>query len=98
MPTSMIIHKNYYILTFILFILFSFLPPQTVVTAQDSKNEDDTKIKVPISLMSKVIPLGVDPLETKIDYTMLAGFGAITLGAGVAIHIYQTNAWWAEQG
>ncbi len=39
----------------------------------------------------------IDPLKTEINYGMLAGMGAVTLGVGVAVHIYQANAWWKDQ-
>jgi len=37
-----------------------------------------------------------DPLKTKINYTALTGLGAIYLGAGIGVHIYQRNAWWKD--
>ncbi len=38
-----------------------------------------------------------DPLETEINYPVLAGVGGIFLGSGIAVHIYQRNAWWKDQ-
>ncbi len=35
-----------------------------------------------------------DPLQTKINYSVLYGLGAVYLGAGIGVHIYQANAWW----
>jgi hypothetical protein len=37
-----------------------------------------------------------DPLQTKINYSLLYGMGALYLGAGIGVHIYQRNAWWKE--
>lgn len=38
-----------------------------------------------------------DPLETNINYEILSGLGLIYLGTGIAVHIYQKNAWWKDQ-
>ena len=39
----------------------------------------------------------IDPLRTNINYTMLTALGAVYLGAGIGVHIYQRNAWWSSQ-
>ncbi len=38
-----------------------------------------------------------DPLETKVNSTTLIGLGALYLGTGIGVHIYQRNAWWSSQ-
>ncbi len=38
-----------------------------------------------------------DPHTYDIDYEMLAVVGAVSLGTGVGIHLYQQNAWWSDQ-
>ncbi len=43
------------------------------------------------------VPNKIDPFNTEINYAALAGVGAITLGTGIAVHIYQRNAWWKDQ-
>jgi hypothetical protein len=37
-----------------------------------------------------------DPLQTKINPSVLYGLGAVYLGAGIGVHIYQRNAWWKD--
>ena len=67
-------------------------------------DSDSSKIKgldqsrIPLSMMSKNIPNQIDPLETEVNYSVLAGVGGVTLGIGVAVHLYQANAWWQNQG
>jgi len=39
----------------------------------------------------------IDPLKSKVNYTILAGLGALYLGTGIGVHIYQRNAWWKDQ-
>jgi len=40
----------------------------------------------------------IDPLDVPVDYNKLLIFGGVALGIGTAVHIYQANAWWQEQG
>jgi len=49
------------------------------------------------SKLHNVNSVEYNPLETKINYTLLAGVGGIYLGSGIAVHIYQRNAWWKDQ-
>lgn len=50
----------------------------------------------PLSLsMHKEPEIKYDPLETKINYKTLAGLGVVYLAAGIGVHIYQNNSWWA---
>lgn len=37
-----------------------------------------------------------DPFLQKINYKILAGIGAVYLGTGIEINIYQHNAWWSS--
>jgi hypothetical protein len=38
-----------------------------------------------------------NPLKVEINYPVLAAIGGIYLGTGIAVHIYQRNAWWKDQ-
>jgi len=38
-----------------------------------------------------------DPLETRINVPVLAAITGVYLGSGIAVHIYQRNAWWKDQ-
>ncbi len=40
--------------------------------------------------------LEFDPLQTKVNYPLLYGLGAVYLGAGIGVHIYQSNTWWKD--
>lgn len=61
---------------------------------------------IPLSDENEVVPLSLikydakkinfDPLQQEINYTVLSGLGAVYLGVGVAVHIYQANAWWSK--
>ena len=37
------------------------------------------------------------PFEQKINYKRLAFSGSVAVGMGAVVHIYQANAWWANQ-
>jgi hypothetical protein len=37
------------------------------------------------------------PLKLKPDYPVLGAVGGVFLGTGIAVHIYQRNAWWKDQ-
>lgn len=39
----------------------------------------------------------VDPLHTDLNYPVLIGMGAVTLGVGIGVHLYQANAWWRDK-
>jgi hypothetical protein len=39
----------------------------------------------------------LNPLARDINYPVLYGMGALTIGTGLTIHFYQKNAWWADQ-
>ncbi len=86
--------KFFYVITILFFSSANLF-------SQDFEKKNNFSItsglKVPINLMSQTIPTKIDPLETNVDYTMLAGIGGVTLGIGVAVHIYQANAWWQNQ-
>jgi hypothetical protein len=41
--------------------------------------------------------LSFEPLKNQIDYNRLMWVGGAYVGAGVGLHIYQANAWWANQ-
>ncbi|MFH1197662.1 MAG: DUF2279 domain-containing protein [bacterium] len=79
---------------------------QTIIDLPDSisirtesllrlKTEMETGVYIPTDYV--VDTLEVDPLAMEINYTNLAGIGAIALGAGTIVHFYQANAWWKDQ-
>lgn len=90
-------------LLLILFLLFSFnITSKNFYEAGDSLyiNESNIKLKTPLSLYSfsnKIEVNEVDPLKRKINYPLLTGLGVGYLGAGIAVHLYQANAWWKDQ-
>lgn len=45
---------------------------------------------------SDTISEKVDPFRTEVNYPILAGLGLGYVGAAVYLHIYQANAWWAD--
>ncbi len=47
-------------------------------------------------IKGKNLPL-YDPQDYEINYGVLAAVGGIALGTGVAIHLYQQNAWWKDE-
>jgi hypothetical protein len=38
-----------------------------------------------------------NPLERKVNEGELLGLGAVYLGVGIGVHIYQRNAWWSSE-
>ena len=40
--------------------------------------------------------LEFDPLQTRVNYPLLYGMGAVYLGAGIGVHIYKKNTWWKD--
>lgn len=38
-----------------------------------------------------------DPFKKDLNYPVLIGLGSIYLGSGIAVHIYQQNAWWKDE-
>jgi hypothetical protein len=65
----------------------------------DSSNPSTTiQHKIPLHLaVRNSNQTKFDPFSTEINYGTLAGMGAIALGTGIAVHIYQKNAWWKDQ-
>lgn len=41
-----------------------------------------------------ITPQEIDPFDHDLNYPMLLGLGAVYLSGGIAVHIYQTDAWW----
>lgn len=65
--------------------------------------ESDTIISTPYKYYSLNYPIEkyqsrkeIDVLETEINYPVLGGIAALSLGAGYLIHKYQLNAWWKD--
>jgi VanZ family protein len=48
------------------------------------------------SPISKLNVPDFDPFKSDINYTTLAGVGALYLGSGIGVHLYQANAWWKD--
>ena len=54
---------------------------------------------IPLSLsLLKIKEAPINPLSTTINYKNLGIIGGVYLGIGVAVHIYQRNAWWRHEG
>ena len=47
-----------------------------------------------LSLNEKI---AFDPFKKEVNYYILSGVGAIILGAGINIHLYQQKAWWSSK-
>ena len=78
-----------------------FLIITQALYSQNTALGDSCKVsKIPLSILPnleiKTEPL-LNPLDTKIDYNTLYGVSALVLATGVAVHIYQANAWWQNQ-
>jgi hypothetical protein len=56
----------------------------------------NTALEAPLSLKLNIPGDEFDPFNKKINYTTLAGVGAIYLASGIGVHIYQANAWWKD--
>jgi hypothetical protein len=83
-----------FIVSSLLFNIYAEIPDSINV---DQGNNLPAGAKLPLKLSLKEVPLNNDAFKNEIDYTMLAGMGAISLGVGVGVHIYQQNAWWKDQ-
>jgi len=84
---------------FVYFFLFAVL---TAGQTDTLINVDSRPIAVPLSVavrnqeMNEVNFISViNPLKKEIDYTMLGAVSGVTLGVGLAVYIYQANAWWS---
>jgi hypothetical protein len=58
---------------------------------------DSSTLTLPLGLRFQKSSSLYDPLNSEIDYKILAGVGTISLGTGILVHIYQRNAWWKDQ-
>jgi hypothetical protein len=78
-------------------------PQEKEPIAQDSVTTGMSLLKLhsDISGFESITPyvnnIQYEPLNKEIDYTMLTGISAATLGAGILVHIYQRDAWWTSQ-
>jgi len=68
--------------------LFSTLsyPSLNKYSVSDVYQHKMSELKVPV----------YDPFYQKINYKILAGIGAVYLGTGIGVNIYQHNAWWSS--
>ncbi len=93
---------------FLVYLFCMVIYLHTITFAQTNRDEEYQKkylmdqsfkrLNTPVTLAGLEHNLeAADPLNTEVDYTMLAGMGALTLGAGIAVHVYQANAWWKDQ-
>jgi len=91
--------KTYiFIFTFLISYLFtSNSLAQNLIPSKEIKSPNISKVKIPLSLLAKQPITNYENYKPQINYEMLAGVGALTLGAGVAVHIYQANSWWQDQ-
>ncbi len=92
---------------FILLLSLQVLFAQSKISFED---KDELSKSIDSEIETSKIPLSltiynstknnievIDPLKTELNYGALAGIGAVYLGTGIAIHIYQRNAWWKNQ-
>jgi len=73
-------------------------PPGTD-SGKGSLSFDLQKLELNKSLQLKtynISDLEFDPLQTRVNYSLLYGMCALYLGAGIGVHIYQRNAWWKD--
>ncbi len=78
-----------------LFLLTSLSFGQSKLTVADSVAQKENIEKIPLHLsLSNVNVKPVDPLETKINYPMLAGIGVVTTAAILSINHYYQTTWW----
>src|SRR3970282_848135 len=73
-------------------------PPGTE-SGKGSLSFDLQKLELNKSLQLKtynISDLEFDPLQTRVNYSLLYGMGALYLVAGIGVHIYQRNAWWKD--
>ncbi|MFO7446844.1 MAG: DUF2279 domain-containing protein [Ignavibacteriaceae bacterium] len=92
------------VLIFVLFAAVQIIPQEKSIVSIESTKSSNTipeysnDAKIPLSLTPHVAPVDkIDPLRTELDYKMLAGVGAATIGMGYFIHRYQQQAWWTNQ-
>ena len=79
-------------------VLICQVPDSNFQNVEIKKELDTPNTPIPLWLQSRNIKYEIpNPLYSEVDYWRLAGVGAITLGAGIGIHIYQANAWWQDQ-
>ncbi|MFZ1288675.1 MAG: DUF2279 domain-containing protein [Melioribacteraceae bacterium] len=82
--------KNNFKINFLFFFLI-------LINYSKAQNIDDSiQVKVPISLMSKEIPIKIDPMKTEIDHLTLAGVGLSYSFAIYEINRYYENTWWKK--
>lgn len=56
------------------------------------------ELQSPLSLNLRKVELPqFEPLKNELNYPMLAGVGAVFLGTGIGVHIYQRDAWWSSE-
>jgi len=92
---------QFLIFFFILLIPWSFCVPQGTDSIPNAKHfelksfqlEKRTILLDPINEIQKQI----DPLETELNYPLLAGIGSGLLGISYGVQVYQKNAWWKDQ-
>lgn len=92
--------------------IFLFMSLQSCLYSQDSLNTnkdftfDNLEIKksfflersVPSTLIKNEFEFeNINPLQKEINYPIMFGIGAGVIGSGVAVHIYQANAWWKSR-
>lgn len=77
-------------------IILLILIPLYTANAQSSEIVLTQPIKVPISLMSKPIPLNAELFKSKINYPILAAVGVSYSYMIYEINQYYANTWWKE--
>lgn len=75
---------------------FEHLFPKNIIDSSNPSILAEERIPLSLAVRNSSSPQ-FDPFKTEINYGTLAGVGAIALGTGIAVHIYQRNAWWKDQ-
>jgi VanZ family protein len=89
-------------------LLASFFLQSAVISAQDSSNIDSIKLKpkpflyqdfqiAKLNSKIKYVREVKYPVPQRLNYNSLMLYGGITLASAVAVHIYQSKAWWYNQ-
>jgi hypothetical protein len=94
------------ILVFLILLWYSNLYPQDSTSVDFYSSVKSLEIKKSFFLERSVPShleindfnnVYIDPLQKEINYPILIGLGGGIIGSGVAVHLYQANAWWKSR-
>ncbi|MCX8010942.1 MAG: YfiM family protein [Ignavibacteria bacterium] len=86
-------------MTRIFFLLFFIFNYKLISFSQSADSLYTKQIEVDSNLIIKSFPndkISIIKDERKIDYLKLGVISGVTLGTGIGLHIYQSNAWWKD--